>query len=45
MATALARAGAKEAQIKMMGRRKSGAFNLYLKRERVGNIRVQKDSV
>ena len=44
MATALAQGGVREAQIKMMGRWKSGAFNLYVKRERVGNIRAQKES-
>ena len=45
MATALARAEVKEAQIKLIGRWKSGEFNLYVKRGRVGNIRAQKDSV
>ena len=34
LATALTCVGVKEAQIKMMGRRKSGALNLYVKRER-----------
>ena len=43
LATALACAVVEEAQIKMMGRWKSGAFNLYVKRGRVGNIRAQKD--
>ena len=45
MAAALARSGVEEAPIKMMGRWKLGAFNLYVKRGRVGNIRAQKDSV
>ena len=45
LATALARAGVEEAQIKLMGRWKSGAYNLYMKRGRVGNIKAQKDSV
>ena len=45
LATALAQAEVEEAQIKIMGRWKSGAFNLYVKRGRVGNIRAQKDSV
>ena len=44
LATALARVGVKEAQIKMMGHWKSGAFNL-VKRGRVGNIRAQTYSV
>ena len=38
-------AGVEEAQLKLMGRWKSGAYNLYVKQGRVGNIRAQKDSV
>ena len=38
LATALAWAGVEEAQIQLMGRWKSGAFNLYVKMCRVGNM-------
>ena len=42
LATALARFGVGEDEIKDMGRQKSEAFNLYGKHGRVGNLLAQK---
>ena len=41
LATALAQLGVGEEEIKAMGRWKSEAFNLYVKRGRVGNRQAQ----